>query len=215
MSKIRALLFDFDGVIANTEPQYDIYMDAVGEKHKLGIPNFSSVVKGTPTPDIIKKYFGSFSKEEQADIIKELDDFEQKMDFQEVNGAIDFIKLMKHKGYKIGLVTSSSLVKMERALRILNIENLFDTIVTANRITKGKPDPMCYLLAANDLGVLPEDCIVFEDSIHGVNSGIAAGMNVIGITTSFSKESMNFQIIGAYDNFILKNEIVDLIEHCK
>lgn len=57
MQKIKALLFDFDGVIADTEPQYDLYMNSVGDKYQLGIDNFAHVVKGVPTMDIIKKHF--------------------------------------------------------------------------------------------------------------------------------------------------------------
>ena len=54
----------------------------------------------------------------------------------------------------------------------------------AGRIERGKPDPMCYLLAADDLGVPPGDCIVFEDSLAGVQAGLAAGMTVVGVATT-------------------------------
>lgn len=62
----------------------------------------------------------------------------------------------------MGLVTSSDNAKVERAFKLHHLENIFDTVVTADRITKGKPDPMCYLLAADDLGVSPADCLVLR-----------------------------------------------------
>ena len=60
----------------------------------------------------------------------------------------------------------------------------YDTIITADDITLSKPNPQCFLLAAERLGVKPEECAVFEDSIHGLNAARAAGMFVVGVATS-------------------------------
>ena len=79
---------------------------------------------------------------------------------------------------------------MKRAFGLLHLDNLFDTLVTADRITQGKPDPMCYLLAAKDLNVSPEDCIVFEDSFNGLKAGMASGATVIGLATTNSREDI-------------------------
>lgn len=212
MKFIKAFLFDFDGVIADTEPQYDEYMNRLGEKYNLGIENFAEKVKGTPTPDIMNKYFIHLGTDECKIIEKQLIDFELIMNFPEVTGALKFIKLVKDKGYKTGLVTSSQKIKMQRALQLLNLTDSFDTIVTADRITKGKPNPMCYLLAADDLNISPAECIVFEDSLHGINAAVAAKMNVIGVTTSFSKDKMNAEIIMDISNFKDSSIILEHIE---
>lgn len=184
------MLFDFDGVIADTEPQYDIYIDDLGERYKLGIEGFAKKVKGTTTPDIIKKYFNHLSPQEQIAIKEDVDKFEQQMGFPLVAGVNQFIDYLKKNNYKIGLVTSSPDEKMKRALPILNMMETFDTIVTASRITAGKPNPMCYLLAAKDLNVSPSECIVFEDSFHGVKAGKDAGMRVVGVSTTLSPEEL-------------------------
>ncbi|HRF52792.1 MAG TPA: HAD family phosphatase, partial [Trichococcus flocculiformis] len=105
-------------------------------------------------------------------------EFEKQMDFPAIDGALDFVYNVKKEGFKVGLVTSSQDFKMERAFSILSLNNVFDTIVTADRITKGKPDPMCYLLAANDWNAKPENCIVFEDSFAGIKAATLAGMRV-------------------------------------
>ena len=73
-------------------------------------------------------------------------EFEQQMPFPPVPGAMEFIHLLKSKDVKVGLVTSSDDAKLKRAFRLLKLDNLFDTVVSADRITKGKPDPMCYCL---------------------------------------------------------------------
>ena len=97
------------------------------------------------------------------------------------------------------MVTSSDDAKLKRAFRLLKLDNLFDTVVSADRITKGKPDPMCYLLAASDLHVSPSDSLVFEDSLAGTN----AGMRVIGLSTTNSEKSLKdkvYQVIPDFQN---------------
>jgi len=189
MTSISTVFFDFDGVIANTEPQYDIYIDELGKKYNLGI-DLAALVKGTTTPDIIRNHFSHFPKEEQQRIEQEIEDFEMVMDFPLVDGVMEFIYYLKENNYKVGLVTSSQEIKMERAFRLLNLTDTFDTIVTAGRITRGKPNPMCYLLAAEDLKSTPEESIVFEDSFHGIRAGKDAGMKVIGVSTTIDAKDL-------------------------
>ncbi|MBD8388487.1 HAD family phosphatase [Dysgonomonas sp. BGC7] len=212
MTKISTILFDFDGVIANTEPQYDIYIDALGKEYNLGIENFALQVKGTTTPNLIKNHFSHLSEAEQEKIKKDLDDFEQKMEFPLVDGVLNFISYLKENHYKIGLVTSSQELKMKRALEILNLDDTFDTIVTAARITQGKPNPMCYLLAAEDLGVPPSECLVFEDSFHGARSGRDAGMQVVGVTTTIPRKDLKDKTDYIIDDFSDINYLTSLFK---
>ena len=212
MTKISTILFDFDGVIANTEPQYDIYIDALGKEYNLGIENFALQVKGTTTPNLIKNHFSHLSEAEQEKIKKDLDDFEQKMEFPLVDGVLNFISYLKENHYKIGLVTSSQELKMKRAFEILNQDDTFDTIVTAARITQGKPNPMCYLLAAEDLGVAPSECLVFEDSFHGVRSGRDAGMQVVGVTTTIPRKDLKDKTDYIIDDFSDINYLTSLLK---
>lgn len=79
---------------------------------------------------------------------------------------------------------------MKRALDILNLSKTFDTEVTAARITKGKPNPSCYLLAAEDLNASPSECVVFEDSFHGIRAGKDAGMRVVGVSTTIPENEL-------------------------
>ncbi len=211
MTKISTVLFDFDGVIADTEPQYDIYIDELGIKYNLGIDNFAALVKGTTTPYILKNYFSHLSQEERLEIEQDISNFEQRMDFPLVNGVMEYINYLKENNYKLGLVTSSPEVKMERALKLLNLSETFDTVVTASRIVNGKPNPMCYLLAAEDLGSAPEECVVFEDSFHGIQAGKSAGMRVVGLSTTINKKDLAEKVNHVIPDFSDLKQVVGFL----
>ena len=201
MKQLKSALFDFDGVVADTEPIYDIYWNEAGERYKIGIPDFASLIKGTTLSLIIERFFSDRTEEFKEMVMRESLEFDQQMPMPPVSGALEFIHLLKDKGVKVGLVTSSDNAKLERAFHLLKLDNLIDTVVTADRITQGKPDPMCYLLAAKDLNVSPEDCIVFEDSFNGIQSGKDAGMRVIGLSTTNPAESLRDKVYEVIPNF--------------
>jgi HAD superfamily hydrolase (TIGR01509 family) len=190
MKNNRAFLFDLDGVIIDTEPQYDVFWKKTAEKYRLGIENFERVIKGTILPNIMATYFSHLPEKTQQEIVAANQAFELQMEMIPVPGALTFLDEVKRMGIKTGLVTSSDNEKIKAVFRVLPIENCFDTIVSANRIPCGKPNPMCYLLAAEDLKIQPENCIVFEDSFNGIAAGNAAGMNVIGLSTTNTAESI-------------------------
>lgn len=199
--ELKTALFDFDGVIVDTEPIYDIFWNEAGIRYETGIDNFAAVIKGTTLPYIIEKYFSDRTEEFRRMVVKESTEYESTMPLPTMPGSIEFLHLLKEKGVQMGLVTSSDNSKVERAFKLHHLDNLFDTVVTADRITKGKPDPMCYLLAANDLGVSPADCLVFEDSFAGIQAGTAAGMRVIGLSTTNPAESLKDKVYEVIPNF--------------
>lgn len=199
--ELKTALFDFDGVIVDTEPIYDIFWNEAGIRYQTGIDNFAAVIKGTTLPYIMEKYFSDRTEEFRRMIVKESTDYESTMPLPAMPGSIEFLHLLKENGVQIGLVTSSDDSKVERAFKLHHLDNLFDTIVTANRITTGKPDPMCYLLAASDLGVAPANCVVFEDSFAGIQAGTAAGMRVIGLSTTNPEELLKDKVYEVIPNF--------------
>ncbi len=206
MKKNPVFLFDLDGVIIDTESQYDRFWNQIAIDYQLGIDNFEYLIKGTILPDIITNYFSHLSLEEQRKIGTIVQAFELQMDIIPIPGVLDFLDELKASHAKIGLVTSSGDEKLAYVFQKLPIKHYFDTIVSADRITKGKPDPMCYLLAAQDLNVSPETCIVFEDSFNGIKSGNSAGMKVIGLSTTNPAESIQKDCIRVIPDF--KNLVV-------
>jgi beta-phosphoglucomutase len=94
-------------------------------------------------------------------------------------------------GIKVGLATMSYRAQVERVLEILDLRAAFDVIATRDDVERGKPDPEIYLLAARRLGVEASECMVLEDSPAGVQAGLAAGMNVIAVTTALTRPAFH------------------------
>ena len=196
-----AFLFDLDGVIIDTEPQYDIFWEKTAEKYQLNIENFVNLIKGITNFDIMSLYFSQFPETAQREIIAAYQAFELEMEILTFPGALAFLENVKKTGIPMGLVTSSDDPKVEYVFNQLPIRHYFDTVVSAGRITRGKPDPMCYLLAAQDLNISPENCYVFEDSFNGIQAGNAAGMKVIGLSTTNPPESIAKDCIQVIPDF--------------
>ncbi|GBU07490.1 phosphatase [Bacteroidales bacterium] len=208
MTQKMTVLFDMDGVVIDTEPQYDIIWREIGLKFLPEIKDLGRIIKGTTMPNILKNYFSNFPASVHKEIEEMVAAFELRMDFFEIAGSIDFIKSLKAAGIKTGLVTSSGEEKVEAVYDKLSLAPLFDTLVTSSRVAEGKPHPMCYLLAAKDLGVDPSTCFVLEDSFAGIASGRDAGMKLVGLSTTNSAaslESLVLKVIPDFKNFALSD----------
>ena len=185
-----AALFDFDGVVVDTEPQYTLFWDEKGKKYHPEIPDFGHHIKGQTLIQIYKQYFRQ-PEGLQDEITRQLLDYELTMHFEYIDGVVDFMKELREKGVKLAIVTSSNDAKMANAYREHpELKTMVDFIVTADRVTHSKPHPECFLLGAEMLGVEKDNCIVFEDSFHGIEAGNRAGMKVIGLATTNSAEAI-------------------------
>lgn len=185
-----AALFDFDGVVVDTEPQYTLFWDEKGKKYHPEIPDFGHHIKGQTLIQIYKQYFRQ-PEGLQEEITRQLLDYELTMHFEYIDGVVDFMKELREKGVKLAIVTSSNDAKMANAYREHpELKSMVDYIVTADRVTHSKPHPECFLLGAEMLGVEKDNCIVFEDSFHGIEAGNRAGMKVIGLATTNSAEAI-------------------------
>lgn len=201
MKNITCALFDMDGVMIDTEPQYSVFWKQTGEKYKVGIANFETLIKGTTMPNILKKYFAHIPNRKINELITDHDRFEEHMSFPEIPGSIAFVQALKEQGIKVGLVTSSSDTKMDAVNKAKQFDKLFDTIVTASRVKIGKPNPECYLMAAEEIGIDPANCIVFEDSFAGLEAGNAAGMTTIGVATTHPANTLSGKCDKVINNF--------------
>jgi HAD superfamily hydrolase (TIGR01509 family) len=104
---------------------------------------------------------------------------------------VKFLKHLNDNNIKVAVASSAPKVNLEFILRRLEIEKYFDALVYEDIIINGKPDPEIYLKAASLIGNEPERCIVIEDALSGIQSGLSAGMKVIGMTTVHTKEQLN------------------------
>lgn len=189
-TKPIAALFDFDGVVVNTEPQYSLFWGEQGRKYHPEIEDFSIRVKGTTLTQIFDKYFAGEDKIQQQ-IRQELTDFESNMNYEYVSGVVDFLQDLRRNHICLAVVTSSDRIKMENVYRFRpELKDLFDRILIAEDFARSKPFPDCYLLGAKVFDTEPGRCVVFEDSFNGLKSGNAAGMTVVGLATTNPKEAI-------------------------
>ena len=183
-----AALFDFDGVVMDTETQYSKFWKMQGNNYHPEIVNFELLIKGQTLDQIYCKYFAGMT-DVQETIQKELNKFEEEMAYEFIPGVLDFVGELRSLKVYTAVVTSSNEAKMSNVYKAHpRMKELFDHIVVANDFVNSKPDPECFLLGAKKLGAIPENCFVFEDSFHGLEAGKRAGMTVIALSTTNSYE---------------------------
>lgn len=183
------VLFDFDGVIADTESQYTYFWNKQGKDY-LGLENFGHTIKGQTLVQIFDKYFNGMVKE-QEEIVPNLNAFEENMSYDYIPGALEFMQELKAKGIRTAIVTSSNDIKMSKAYASHpELLELVDAVLTSEHFSKSKPDPECFLKGMDVLGGIPEETIVFEDSFHGIAAGRASGAFVVGLATTNKSEAL-------------------------
>lgn len=189
-TKCIAALFDFDGVVMDTETQYSLFWNKIGKQYFPQIEEFGRIIKGQTLVNIYAKYFAGMEKEQQ-DITARLNQFEKDMAYEYIPGVVDFMKDLRAHGVKMAIVTSSNDLKMANVYKAHpELKELVDRILTAEMFTRSKPAPDCFLLGAEVFSTVPQNCVVFEDSFHGLEAGNAAGMAVVGLCTTNPKEAI-------------------------
>ena len=181
-------LFDFDGVLMDTETQYSRFWDETGRKF-VNIEGFGSIIKGQTLVQIFGKHFAGHSQEELRAIEDAINDYERNMVYDFIPGAREFLAELKTAGVPTAIVTSSNNMKMAQVYKAHpDLHTLVDAILTSEDFSKSKPDPECFLKGMERLGGTPETTVVFEDSIHGITAGRAAGAYVVGLATTNKRE---------------------------
>lgn len=202
MDRSTAFLFDLDGVIVDTEPQYSIFWDKVGVEYLHDEDHFGMKIKGNTLRQIFERHFAGH-EEWQQQIATDLLAWEKAMRFDLIPGVLDFLKTLRETHIGTAIVTSSDNEKLNSLWNAHpELKSYFDTIISANDITRSKPDPEGYLLAAHRLGVAPQQAFVFEDSLAGLQAGRAGGMTVIGLATTLPVEKITPLADRVINNFV-------------
>lgn len=183
MDKKKCMLFDFDGVIADTENIYSKFWGKVGREY-LGIDDLDAKVKGCTLVNILAENFGGMP-DKVAEICRGLDELEETMTYEYIKGVVEFVVEARKRGYGLAIVTSSNMPKMRSVfLKRSEIKEMFDEILTSEDFAKSKPDPDCYLKAMDRFGADAAHSVVFEDSVNGLKSAKSSGALVIGLSTT-------------------------------
>lgn len=178
-------LFDLDGVLIDSESLYTIFWDNMEHRFPTGDPDYAYNIKGKTLVSILTNY----PEEQRCEVVKALHEFEQSMVYPVMPGVYELLGKLRAAGAAMAIVTSSDKVKMSYLYRQQpRFAELFDLIIDASMVTRSKPDPQGYLLAAEKLGLDPKDCLVFEDSMQGLQAARASGARVIGMATTFPAE---------------------------
>ena len=193
MSGFKAIIFDMDGVITDSEPLQMKAERLVCDKFGISVPleewkNF----KGKTNRDIFSYILKKYSSKPLP--VQQLIDEKRKKYIEIssekltlVDGFLDFIEKIRKMVPLIALTTSSSAIVQKFVFDKYNLHKYFDVITTGDEAKNGKPHPEPYSLTISKLGVKPQDAIVIEDSDNGVISAKAAGCTVVAIMTSFPR----------------------------
>ena len=211
---MNAFIFDMDGVLcANSDFHVEawvVYARQFGRelvaddvRSRLGWNNrdyMSFILERTPTDEEVRH-----SIDGKEAVYREL--YQQHLTHPA--GLIALLDAATRDGVLCGVATSAPDENIRFTLDGLNIRHYFKSVVDASQVKQSKPDPAIYIKAAEQLGVPPEKCIVFEDAIAGIQSGNAAGMPVIAITSSYPAE-----ILAPYNPAAIIESFTDLAGPC-
>jgi beta-phosphoglucomutase len=186
---IKALIFDLDGVVVDTAKYHYLAWKKLAEE--LGFffsEKDNERLKGVSrvrSLEILLEVGGiELDEKTKADLAtKKNEDYLEyimKMSPEEIlPGVIDILEAAKQKGFKLAIGSASK--NAVTILKRVDLLKYFDTVVDGNKVSKAKPDPEVFLNAAKELGVKPEECIVFEDAEAGVEAALNGNLHVVGV----------------------------------
>ncbi len=190
--QIKAFIFDMDGTIINNISYHTKAWLQFLSKYNINIseeelhPKIFGVTK-----EIMPRFFGDINEDENKRLGDEKEELYRELykDIIEAQpGLIKLLQIARKKNIALALATMSDIKNISFIIDKLNIRSSFDLIAGAEQVTNGKPHPEIYELVLSTLKIKPENAIVFEDSHGGVLSAKAAGIKVIGVCTTHSRE---------------------------
>ena len=196
---IQAIIFDLDGVIINSNPAIEAFWKSWTDKENIVLTDalIRQWIHGRKVGDTLDGLFGHLTENKHSEIRESAYHFDQDMNPGPIQGIYSFVTAINQLSLPVGIVTSSHQERMMDMLVRIAMQNHFMHFVTAHDVTKGKPHPEPYLAMSNKLNIAPEQCLVFEDAISGIQSATAAGMLSVGIGDEQAKTAL--QQFGASD----------------
>jgi beta-phosphoglucomutase len=211
--QIKGILFDFDGVtVKSMEQHFKGWQKAFTEKGITLNEEEFFPLEGqgilTISAAIGEKY-GLDDNQIKEVVKRKIHYYNENMRIEFYDHFFDMLKVFKENGLKMGVVTGGS---QDRVTPIVDeyLASYFEVVVTIDDVENGKPHPDPYLKGAQLLNLLPEECVVVENAPLGIKSGLAAGMKVIGITTTVSAEILKDSHYVLNDYYEVEKKILQL-----
>jgi len=187
MSTHRAALWDMDGTLIDSEEFHwrSWHLTLQDEGIAITRDQFVSTF-GQRNDTIISQWLGAAATAERAARIAESKEIMyrhlvRRDGISPLPGVADWVRRLHREGWRQAIASSAPRANIETVLEVLSATHIFDAIVSAEDVHKGKPDPEVYLLAAERVGVEPSSCVVVEDALAGIAAARAAGMRSIGV----------------------------------
>ena len=188
MSTHRAVRWDMDGTLIDSEEFHwrSWHLTLQDEGIAFTRDQFLSTF-GQRNDTIISQWLGAAATPERAARIAESKEIMyrhlvRRDGISPLPGVADWVRRLHRDGWQQAIASAAPRANIETVLEVLSATHIFDAIVSAEDVRKGKPDPEVYLLAAERVGVAPAKCIVVEDAVAGIAAARAAGMRSIGVT---------------------------------
>lgn len=192
--KIKAIIFDMDGVISDTQRANSELEALCLKEHGIEISaeELARKYAGIPERDCAEIIFTAHGKKVDFDKFVE-DKLAKLTEFSRgkilaVKGSLELIKNLKENNFKLAVASSSTLEFIDLVLSELKIKNKFDVLTSGQEVKFGKPNPDIFLLTAEKLGLSPSECVVIEDAKNGVIAAKKAGMKCVWLTNQSSSE---------------------------
>jgi HAD superfamily hydrolase (TIGR01509 family) len=189
---LKALLFDLDGTLAETDSTHFLIWQEHLREYGLEINRsfYKAKISGRLNPDIVAELLPQLSQTEQeAFIWRKEAEFRNRAELLlPLPGVREVIDWATQKRLKQAVVTNAPRENAKFMLKTLHFETTFDMVVLADDLPVGKPDPLPYQEALNRFNLTPEEAIVFEDSPSGIQSAVTAGITTVGIASTHDPE---------------------------
>jgi HAD superfamily hydrolase (TIGR01509 family) len=190
----RALLFDLDGTLAETDSLHLPTWVDVLEPYGVEVDKefYRESISGRSTGEVVRALLPDLTDEEGKSIgdAKEASFRERATELKPLPGLVDFAERGREQRMRIVLVTNAPEENVEAILLALELRDFFDTLVLADEVEAVKPDPAPYRAVLKKVGVSAEEALAFEDSVSGIRSAVAAGVPTVGITSSQDPEKL-------------------------
>lgn len=193
---IKGVIFDMDGVIIDSLPYHIEAWKQFGKLHNLGLSDEDvrrdfgrrnrEILSGIFKRELSEEEIQAFDNEKEA-LYREL----HSKHIKPAPGLMDFLKDLREKGIKTAIGSSAPPLNMKFVMDSLGLYPFIDGYAHAGMVEKGKPDPEIFLKSAELIGIPPENCVVFEDSLPGIEAGLRAGMKVIAVATTHREDELH------------------------